>query len=539
MAATASEIFSFLNEHPTFSIERHEISLSAFETLRCNLRAIFVKLREGGDPEAEEGADRLRSMLSEWLTVPIPFDDSVLRQVEAFGTPNEIEARWGRDIRSNYENALIGAQRIRQIENPIRTTLRSLILDLKANGRIFKVYCHRTARAHFESLLVATDTRAFGQDDFLHSVRDYRDSGIFDTLIKVGPLRSWGWGSAPDAIKSAPRFGTLIQIVWAGCGDEPGFGYDPIAPPADMPVVGTEAVSHEEALVSRASWTPHIVRSGDADVAQSEELLVEDDFQVFGRLSPTGEKRRAILVQIGSQHGVLYPLHSQVLSFDPTPNIQIPISKRLPGESLVAGIFIIRRLLGDVDLGGQQVENDHYSQIWKSHLDEARQNDLDGLVNRLRAAGIGLTCLPAAIRNWCVASTTVIHAPHKQRHFELLIEVLGLGSDSTAESNSYRIPWWQRAWNEIRRSRGEAIQAGIHGQEVLDEECLTALRDLLPTIRKRASDEAEFSVTLPANNPLQGTFLFNKVIQFEEGFLAPDTELKVIRDLGTIEQWRA
>jgi len=45
----------------------------------------------------------------------------------------------------------------------------------------------------------------------------------------VGPLRSKGWGSAPDAILSAPRFARLIQIVWSGCGDEEDFGYDPVA----------------------------------------------------------------------------------------------------------------------------------------------------------------------------------------------------------------------------------------------------------------------------------------------------------------------
>jgi len=51
----------------------------------------------------------------------------------------------------------------------------------------------------------------------------------FEVLIKMGPLRSKGWGSAPDAIVSAPRFGTLVQIVWAGCADEDDFGYDPVA----------------------------------------------------------------------------------------------------------------------------------------------------------------------------------------------------------------------------------------------------------------------------------------------------------------------
>ena len=539
MTTTASEIFTFLSGPTAFAAERHEISSAAFGDVRRSLRAIIMQLREGGDPEAIEISDRLRSHLSEWLTVPLPFNGTILSTLRTFGSPIEVGARWGRDIQSDFETALRAAEALQLVENPIRVTLRGVIRDLKTAGRDFKIYCHKTARPHFDSLAVAPANFSLGSGDFLHSVREYRDSNIFDTLIKVGPLRSWGWGSAPDAIKSAPRFGTMVQIVWAGCADEPGFGYDPASSLAEALVAGDPAGSSEEALVSRVAWTLRVTRSGDLGVAPTDSSAEQDDFQIFGRLNPTGVKRRALLVQIDSHHGILYPLHTHVLSFDPAVDARAAVWRRRPGEELHRGMFVARRLLRGVDLGGLHVEHDHYSQIWKFCLNEERHRNLDGLVNRLRAAGLDLTCLPAVIRNWCVASTTVIHAPHKSKHFELLIQVLGVGTDVKDESHASLVQWSRRAWDEIRRSRGEAIQAGLHGQEILDDQLLITLSNLLPSIRELAAREDGFSLVIPADHPVQGTVLFNKVAQIEEGFLAPDTELKVVRDLSTIEQWRA
>ena len=74
--------------------------------------------------------------------------------------------------------------------------------------------------------------------------KDYREVEPFDVLVKVGPLRSKGWGSAPDATLSAPRFAKMVQIVWSGCGDEDDFGYDPagiIAGGASAPASSREA----------------------------------------------------------------------------------------------------------------------------------------------------------------------------------------------------------------------------------------------------------------------------------------------------------
>ena len=540
MPATASIIFDFLEGHLSFSTERHEISIAAFGALRRSVRSIVVSLREGGDHEAGETADRLRSALSEWLTVPVPFDGAILATLQTVGHPALIEARWGRDVRIAFDAALRSAQAIQLVENPVRERLRAAIRELGVAGRPFKIYCHRTARAHFESLFTPSEGVLLGEAAFLHSVRDYRDSDTFDTLIKVGPLRSWGWGSAPDAIKAAPRFGTLVQIVWAGCSDEPGFGYDPVAPPANELVVPGVPAANDGGLGTRISWTPRVTQYGDGGGGGPHgDAPEEDEFQIFGRLNQPGQKRRATMVRIDGEHGILYPPHSQVLSFDPAPGARNPVWPRLPGETLLEGMFVIRPLLGDVDLGAQQSGHGDYSRMWKDRLIEERERDPVGLVARLREAGLNLVCLPADIRNWCVAPSTVIHAPHRKKHFEILIRVLGLGGDANGRRGSHALPWWQSAWNEIRHSRGEAIQAGLHGQEIVEKELMAILNGLLPEIRGQAAAKTEFSLLIPAGQTLRGAALFNRLSLVEEGFFAPETELRFVRELNTIEQWRA
>jgi hypothetical protein len=99
-------------------------------------------------------------------------------------------------------------------------------------------------------------------------------------------------------------------------------------------------------------------------------------------------------------------------------------------------------------------------------------------------------------------------------------------------------PFWELAWNEVRRSRGEAIQAGFLEQEIVSEQLLKVLRGLLPQIRENASANEGFSLNLPSGNEIKGGFLFFKVCGIEEGFRAPETELKVIRELNVIDQWR-
>jgi hypothetical protein len=533
LVVSTTQVCDWLERHETCLIEKYEISSTDFGALRRSLRSIVLSLREGDEVEMHEIVDKLRTLLSTWLTGPVPFDGRLFNAIATIGDPDTIKGKWGADIAASYNAALCAARNLSQNPNPVRLRLLDIIRALRAQGQIFKIYCHRMAEPDFKSILDETGEAPLENATFLHSVKDYREAEPFDVLIKVGPLRSRGWGAVPDAILTAPRFSTLVQIVWSGCGDEPDFGYDPVAVSVQL-TAGTGARSHDTGI----AWTSRLTRSGHDMHGNPAYVLDEDEFEVFRTLHDTRDKRQATLIQIDEDHGIFYPPHSQVLSFDPAPGAQAPLARRLPGETLIDGMFTIRHILGDVQHGGLQAEHGHYSQTWKACLVAELRRDVQDLLKCLRQAGLDLVHLRAALVNWSKPPTTVIHAPQQWKHFEMLVRVLGVSFETGHVSGQQRAPGWQRAWNEIRHSRGEAIQAGVQEQGIIDEQLLAILSRLLPEIRRSTEKDEGFLLSLPAGEDLNGLVLFHKVCSVERGFLVPHTALKCVNELNTVEQWR-
>jgi hypothetical protein len=127
----------------------------------------------------------------------------------------------------------------------------------------------------------------------------------------------------------------------------------------------------------------------------------------------------------------------------------------------------------------------------------------------------------------------VIHAPQKRKHFQILVDALAIAAHPVGG-----VDWWQLAWNEIRHSRGEAIQGGMHEHEIVEEQLIEILRPMLPQIRGEAATKPTFGFALPEASGLHGNVLFFKVVSIEEGFIIPGTELRLVHDLNTVEQWR-
>jgi hypothetical protein len=527
-------LFEFLEKHSAFSVEKREIHLRVFGNLRKGIRRIVARLNEGDDDDSQEIADTLRMLLSEWLTVPVPFSEDIVQSISILGNSSAVELRWGREVRAAYDLACSAASEMRGVENPVRTQIEEIVRQLRFQGKTWRIYCHRRARPHFESIF---PSEPLPPDWFLHSVKDYRESVPFDVLIKVGPLRSKGWGAVPDAIITAPRFATLIQVVWAGCADEDDFGYDPVALVAKS-AVPSATNGNAAGTASADPWRRQIVQVGNAT---SPELDLEiDELKLFREMSRVGEMRRATLVQIDDRDGILYPPHSQVPSLDPAPASDDPIAYRLPGETLSEGMFVVWPLIGAADLGGTRAGEGHYSRIWKEKLRDKFKYTPNDLLERLREGGLELMHLRSCIRQWCKPASTVIHAPQQRRHFETLIRVLRIDHEpGTSNARTLRHEWWEYAWNEIARARGEAIQSGMQEHEIIDEQLFMILRELLPEIRLKGKTQNVFQIEIPEDKALEGGVRFYKVLSIEEGFVVPDTLLKVISDLDTIEQWRA
>jgi hypothetical protein len=348
----------------------------------------------------------------------------------------------------------------------------------------------------------------------------------------VGPLRSRGWGSAPDAILSAPRFGTLIQVVWTGSADEDGFGYDPVTPQSEPVRGATRRVS------GSIEWTRRTVTVSEEATPLQTVFPEFDELATFDAFGRGPASRRATLVEIDDDHGILFPPNSQVPSFDPNAVGEPAIALRVPGETLSAGMFVMWALLGDADLGGLQATDGNFSRIWKQRLRDELRRDTAGLVQRLRAAGIELQHLASRARRWWRPPSTVIHAPQQRRHFEALITVLGIDHDSPPAAHTHRRPWWQYAWNEIAHSRGEAIQTGMQEHEIIYEELFAFLGTLQSDLISRAASATTFQIEIPEGRSLRGTVRFYAVRSIEEGFCVPDHALRTICDLDSVEQWR-
>ena len=536
MPPTTSQLFDFLGAHQSFTLEHHEIASSVFADLRYSVRSIVMSLSQSDDLEASEYIGRMRGVLLQWLTVPVRFDDAMSRTLREMGTPAEVEARWGRDIRAHYEDALAGADELIAVENPLRAKLAELMQHVSTTGTSLRIFCHRRAREYYESLQSDYENLSLGQDVFVHSVAQYRELEPFSWLLKVGPLRSRGWGAAPDALVTAPRFDTLVQVVWSGCSNEAGFGYDPaISQSHDV----SNDVAGGSNSVTRTSgggvrWKEQKTQSRDNTIGKRGPVPDVDDLEVFAQLRRPSDTQAATLVQVDERHGILYPPYSTVLGLDPgTCHAQM----YLPGETLNEGMFIILPVVDDLHLAGLQAEDGRFSNIWKTKLESEYSNDPEGLVTRLRNAGLRLAGLHSCIRHWCRSATTVIHAPQQKRHFEILIGVLGIGFDAHEQRMARRAAWWQYAWDEIRRARGEAIQTGMQEQQLVDQQLLEALESLADDIRGNI-DQPAFELMIPDSVSVGGVFKFYCVITIETGLIVPRNELRILCELERIDQWR-
>ena len=540
MPTSATQILHFLQQTNEINIVRHEISSADFSILRSSLRKIAFELNDSGDQEAIDVSMQLRVLISHWLTTPLPFDNAIQEAIsELFGDNDLVQKKWGKDIREFYELAHKAAIDIVTIENPVRVKIAEIIEEQCSNGFNFKIYCHRRAKPFFKSLLPLSDSLPVEDDIYLHSVKDYRESEPFDSLIKVGALRSNGWGSAPDAILTAPRFRTLYQVVWSGCNDEPGFGYDPTFSLSSVSNGKQGSLSFKTQKGNSFVRTNlEIIRSGSEAITESLFQFDVDELQLFKDLNRHEEKRSAVLLHLGETHGMLYPPYSRALSYDPENSQQDPIAERIPGDSLIEGMFLIISLVDDIEFDGVTAKHGHFSRAWKSKLKQEYQNNADDLIKRLRAAGLNLLHLKNAVRHWRHPPSTVIHAPQLQRHFNILLRTINFHSNMVIESEKKLRKLLQSAWNEVRRSRGEAIQAGVHAQEIILEELQSILNKFIPKIQSKASTKQIFTLKIPDTYELHGQVLFLKVNCIESGFRVPATELKTIRIINEIDQWR-
>jgi hypothetical protein len=522
------DVFDLLEACPTFSRERHEVRSASFDQLRLGVRYLILSLREAEDEWVQEQVLQLQRMLADWLTAPCSLTGEaadalleVLGNIEGIGGLGE-EAVQSLHLALEGASALVGQKSL------LQQTTGALITHLASTNVDFKILCHRSVRKHFADCLDPTSSPILDEQTFLHSVRDYRDSPVFDVLIKVGPLKSEGWGAVPPAVLNAPRYRRLVQIVWSGTTDDARSGLDPIL---SQPTGSQAVVSNN--FAGGISWNLKVFAIGDGSEPQQEVHNVDD----LGLLQPSDlagfdMRRQAVIVHVPRNRGVPYPLNATVLVFDPLAAQAEAFREVSVSDELRPGMFLIWPRLNDLDSKGIAWHGGKFHPTWKEKLAEQLALNSVELERRLRRAGLNLASLDAAMRHWARPPTTVIHAPQRKRHFEILIKVLAVQSLAGDRRSM------GAAWQEVRRSRGEAIQAGVQEHARVMEMGISILHSLRSEAESEATRIDEFAVYAPRESSAFGDFLFMKVEGVEDGYRVPESELRQIQSLEEVVVWR-
>jgi len=208
----------------------------------------------------------------------------------------------------------------------------------------------------------------------------------------------------------------------------------------------------------------------------------------------------------------------------------------------MCGRFLIRADIGDVNMGAHASDQGWYSTRWKAELNRRLEYHAEGLLRELRAAGLTLQNLGERVDYWRQVATNVIRAPQQRRHFTMLIDVLDMES-RTPRTDGVRKPgagsWSLRAWEEVRASRGLAIQFGMQEQEIIGDEVDRVILSILAELEPQVIEGEPFRVAIPSDHSLEGSISFFPIRAVETGFCVPDSVLKTLLRVSEVEEWRA
>ena len=535
-------VLDFLAEKECFQIDYREVVSSGFGMLRRYLRGILNALSEDGNEYDMEPVLKLRQKLLEWLTVPVAFDDRLTESLYLLGQPEYVERHWGCDVGREYGFALEIAGLLKKCGNPLRSLISDEINELFRRGMNFRIHAHERSREHFRS--ISSD---LCDSHFVYNHHDYDNSQPFDVLIKVGPLRSAGWGKCPDALLTSPRFSTLTQFVWAGLPDEQGFGLDPVTGQSVVDVLAGRQSMSPMGLVGELKWAVTSRRTADicpvetnVDGIDDEGDAKVDDFSLMAairtRYLGPNEEHSAVLLSFFTGYGVLLPARGKIMVYDPDGCGGNKILEwRAPFDRRNEGCFYVHPDIGDADFGALHVDKNAYSKIWKRCLSDVPSWHFEDLCSDLVREGIKLQNIQYRIREWANPPETVIFAPQRWEHFRVLISVL---SHYCKENILQGDDFASEAWKEIQRSRGNAIAEGREEHTVQREMEFSLLKELLSGNMLIDSSLNEAKMTIPNDGDLQGSYRFFRVDDIKKGLLVPMSLMRKIKLIKEFDVWQ-
>lgn len=528
MSVPASSVFAFTESLTECEVVRHEFRSGPFSALRRSIR-FFVRCCQD-DESFSSTARSLHLSLVNWLSCPVNFSEFDATALQRVGTPEEVLRRWGDGAVEALDTAHRALTELRERENPVRSAVVAALAEHAACSKSVRIYCHPKCRDHF----VALPGWVGGSHGFIHNWRGYRDVVPFDALIYVGPLRARGIVSLPPAVLNAPRQRTVLQFVWAGLDDDRDFGRDPV-----MGWLGNlGAMVNVADTGASASFTPNVwVRtcrqSADDD---SWPEVDEDDLQVLQPHPSTVGMRRALLIRLSRGCAALYAPRTCVIVARRDESRVLCLA--VAAEEIGPGDWLVRPRVEDVDFGGVTLRDGRYATAWKTRLEEAWRFRRSDIEHGLKERDVALEHLGDRVQWWCRQATTVIHAPQQREHFRVLIEVLGIEEDRNHYPRPPGVAWWRLAWREIAHSRGEAIQAGLQGHGIINDQIVAILNGPHSDLLSRLSHDEDCEIDLPPDSGLSGFLQCWPVEDSDENYHVPESLLGAIIPLQDAFEWR-
>lgn len=381
-----------------------------------------------------------------------------------------------------------------------------------------KIYCRHSDIDIYREIL--KDIYDLNRDDFICNISDYRSSQPLDVLFSFGPLRSKGFSKFHEQIFLAPIYKKLIRFVWCGLKDEQDFGSDPVLSSYNF-----------------VSNMPLNVFDVSDDLNNEVELtVVDDDIGLLDLIVEPifDDLTQCILIELSKNQGVFIRPKTNVLVYNPynTENKIYYIN----ANSIEDGLFLITHTV-EADLGGVSfdISSAPLARIWKAALKELFNRSPEACLQKLHNAGIILKDPYRAIESWISFYGSVVTAPLKKIHFRLLLtKVLNDLKICEVVIGRRTIQGWERAWNEVEKSRGNAQKHGKLEHEIIDEQLISELYKYIDDEILR--NEETFFFEISSDEGLKGTVTLEKVNSVSFGYSARTEKLNLHMHLALLEQ---
>ncbi|MFZ0156448.1 hypothetical protein, partial [Pseudomonas sp.] len=386
LSISTTERLQFLESSPPVQ-ELYIGDSPLFSSIRYQMRKLYSALYEPeGDAHQNEVALLLRFEMLKWLTSPLMPDVSLFLRC-GLADDGRTRRQWGEGVAQTVGLLKDLITCYAEEGSVLNEAFVRLFVDLVGEYEedCIKIWCHHKERDLFRDLLeglAELDDRAF-----FSTLSEYRKGPPTGALIRFGPLRTQGFGKAPESLITSPSYRRIVRFVWTGLADEEGFAEDPVLP------------THNYLTSMRLVRTT--VTGNLGTVAPPAEVALADDLVFLDQKVPPGRTlHRCVLVEFPVEYCVLLRPGSRLLVFSPQCTSAEAIGYRSISDVEAGDYLLIHD--ADADLGEVSVDaaKAPLAALWKKALADAWRRYPSVCSQKMQQAGIDLLDLSRAVQKW-------------------------------------------------------------------------------------------------------------------------------------------